>query len=200
MLNMKSFIKGVAAAVVAMSSFSSANAAIISGNFNAAGYAVVSFNVAESGLTDMKTVGGFFDPAISLFNSAGKHIITGDDTWDVNGYNQDLAARITTDLAAGDYFLVVSAQFRYYAALNGAKDAFTDGINYGSYLLNSPVSMQAMLDHLVATKPKVYSPGFKPYELSIEAVAEVPEPAGFALFGIGAAALLAARRRKKVSA
>ena len=137
---------------VMVASNANAIAVDLTGNFGATGYAVVSFTTASSGVVDLLYTGGFEDPNLSLFDSNGDHLITNDDA---EGLTLSTYSRITQNLAAGSYSMLVSScceawGHAYYD--HGAVDVGegtvdgvgTDGYNLGSYLTGGTATLSGM--------------------------------------------------------
>ena len=99
----KQLLSGLALGLglVLSSSGANANTLNFTGNYSAAGYSQIDFTVGSNAVVDMVFNSGYGDPTFSLFDSAGTHIITNDDSI-------GLRSHITQNLAAGGYELVVS--------------------------------------------------------------------------------------------
>ena len=90
-----------------------------------------SINVSQADLITFTTSPGAFDAALSIFDAAGHHLITNDDS-PSDGVNT--IPRITIQLGPGSYTIAVSACCAFANAADlGTTFAFTDGYNPGFY-------------------------------------------------------------------
>lgn len=195
MQKINKLLSGTALALALAGGFGSAHADIsTSGNFNAAGYTVLGFSTA-GGVVDMRFTGGYGDPTFSLFNAAGAHLISNDDS------GGSLYSHLTQFLSAGNYSLLVSycCQSIYgYAEFFGGTYVNTDGYNSGSYVTGGTGTLAGMQAYLDGEEPfSAANAGFGGLTISNAApvVAAVPEPASLALAALGLAGLGIARRK-----
>lgn len=121
-----------------------ANATTITGTFNSASYQTISLNVATASTVNFQYLDGYYDPNFSLFDGADQHLISNDDS------NGSLLSRITQNLAAGNYTLLVTycCGGVNAVALGGATSAGTDGFNSGSYFLGRSSTLSSVEAYL----------------------------------------------------
>jgi hypothetical protein len=191
MISLKKMMHSLLATLALAAACSSANALVVSGNFNDHGYSVIQLNVTSSSNVDFLYNSGISDATFSLFNAAGQHLISNDDS---NG----LDPHLTQTLSAGNYSLMVSYCCTLLDAIPNYSFSPTDGFNNGSYFFGNTTlaNMSAFLDQFYAYSGTDYSLTMRNAELGNA----VPEPESLALFSIACVGLLLARRRKQIGA
>ena len=190
-MNIKDFARPALIAAAAALSMAGAQAAAVSGIFNANGYDNIAFAVGAPATVDILFTGGYGDATFSIFNSIGGHIVTNDDS---NGLNP----HITLNLASGNYTLMVSfcCDSEAHAYQQGAPYAYTDGVNNGDYLFGGAATLTSMQNFIANNRgPSV---GRQAYALTINNVTlghNVPEPTSLALAGLALVGLTLGRKR-----
>lgn len=188
-------------AIVALAAGMNAGATTIIGTFNDASYQTYSLNLATASMIDIRYTDGYYDSTLSLFNGANLHLITNDD------FNGTYASRITTNLAAGHYTLLVSycctaRDFITQTSTVAATDGFNQGYYYygGSATLDGVEAVLASADTAGVLSGADFTLQLTGAEISVDTPVDpaspVPEPQSLALFGMAMAALAMARRRQ----
>lgn len=172
----------------------SVQAAPVSGNFNSKGYDVFTIQVAADARVAFSTTGGYADPTISLFSASGQHLITNDDS---NG----LSFRLTQDLAAGQYSVLISycCSVIDAGALPDTSFADTDGFNIGTYWIDGSGTLTTARNYLDQIGLTDIDASGASYALDMRNadIAAIPEPATLALAGLGLMGVAVGRRRQK---
>lgn len=195
MFILKKFYKAVTA-VVFLSGFSTVGATVINGTFNDHGYDVININVASPSNVDFLYTSGYKDAAIALFNAAGDHLVTNDDAETFN-------PRLTSNLSAGNYSLLVTYCCNMLDILADSSFATTDGFNSGSYWFGGSASLanaESYLKQFSNVGGSEFSiPAGFPYQLNLTYAdvrsANVPEPQTVFLFALALGALALTRFR-----
>ena len=167
---------------------------VVEGNFNERGYSVIDINVGQNATVDFRFTGGYGDATFSLFNGAGTHLLTNDDA------NGSLNPHLTQNLAAGNYFFMVSycCSNLFNSLGNNYSWRSSDGFNTGSYLVGGGASLRdvtSYLDNNVNAGAANAAYRFTMTNADL-GHGNVPEPQTVALFGAALAGMAMARRHK----
>lgn len=169
------------------------NAATITGTFNANSYQTIDLNVATAATVDFQYLSGYYDPIFMLFNGAGDHLISNDDT------ALGVFSHLTQNLSIGNYTLLVSYCCQGINALNNPTFLSTDGFNSGSYYVGTGTlsGIKANLDnHGFTDLPgSAFSLSVTNAAQGFAPVGNVPEPHTVALLGLGLLGFVASRRK-----
>ncbi len=175
--------------MLSVMSATEASALNISSALGSGGYDVVSVTVATEGIVDMSfTGGGFTYASFSLFDAAGDHLITNEES------NSSYFPKITQTLAPGAYsLLVTTCCYSGSLVLNqGGYLTNTDGFNYGYYFNSGNATLAGMAAYI--SVPNAHWEG-NPYTLTITGA--VPEPQAYVMYLAGLGLVGAIARRKK---
>lgn len=195
MSTVKKISKFLLSILTLCASVAAANASVVVGTFNSSSYQTFNVNVETAATVNFRYLDGYYDPNFVLFDGAGNHLISNDDA------NGNLFSRITQNLAAGNYTLLVSycCGAANATATSSATFSNTDGFNTGSYWIGGTATLSSVENYL-NTNPYTGLSGtqfsFEVTNAQLGTGTDVPEPQSVALFGLALGALALARRRQ----
>lgn len=176
-------------------------AAPVSGITNDKGYGLHQLHLQSAGLLTVQFLSGLPDATLSIYNSAGQHLLTNDDRYGSNT-PLDLDPVFSLNLAAGDYQLLVSYCCNSLGQLVGSGHTVqsSDGYHEGDYYLGGSSTLSSMMSGLDAIESPWTDVINKSYWIDVSGAdataSHVPEPTSLLLAG-GALALVGRRRRRQ---
>lgn len=184
--------KSLAIGLFALAGAAQAAVISVSGSFNSHGYDFFSIVVAQDDIYDFKDTGASFDSLISLFDDAGDHLISGDDS-----SSGGVHFHLTQNLAMGTYtVLVTSSRAVDYLFPGHSNFRTTDGFNPGGeYYVNGDRTLDGMKAFLDGGADLLAGAAYR-----VDIGTPVPEPATYALVALALTGLaltgLALKRRR----
>ncbi len=158
----------------------------VSGSLNSHGYDTFSLVVAADDTYDFRDTGATFDSLIALFDDAGDHLISGDDS-----SSGGVHFRLTQDLDAGIYTVLITSS-RAVAYLYPGHSSFrtSDGVNDGTFYVGGDRTLDGMTAYLDGGGDVLSGSAYR-----VDIGTPVPEPASHALVALALAGLASTRRR-----
>lgn len=186
-------------------SASVAQATVVTGNFNNAGYSMYNFSLASTETMTFKLVpsgpGGVFDPMLSLFDGAGNFMLAVDDEMNAGLVLINFSPTMTQTLGPGNYTMLIGSSSEGIATAIGlgasAVPGFTDGVNFGTFFAGGNGTLA---DHLYYLDNALIPPPVGTWAMDVstgEVRNNVPEPGSLALMGLAFAGLVARRRQAR---
>lgn len=165
----------------------SAQAAVVTGTLNSHGYDVQSFTVPAAGTVNFDFIGGINDSMISLFSSTGAHIVSNDDA------NFSLDFNLFRSLSAGSYTALVSYCCTALTPVLAGGASFSFGPGFSGLWSGGSATLGSVTTYLDNFTP---SAAGSQYSMNVVNANAVPEPAGYALAGLGLLGVALSSRRK----